>query len=65
MPGYTRGVRRRRNPEYKKVQYALARARNRGDHAAVRALRKQQRSLPSPDPSDPGYRRLRYVQVRR
>ena len=27
----------------------------------MRALRKQQRSLPSLDPHDPGYRRLRYV----
>jgi hypothetical protein len=43
------------------VQRALERARQRGDHAAVRALRKQLRSLPSQDPHDPGYRRLRYV----
>ena len=42
-------------------QDAIARARTRGDHAAVRALRKQLRSLPSQDPDDPGYRRLRYV----
>jgi group II intron reverse transcriptase/maturase len=61
MPEYTRGVRRRGNPEYKRVQNALARARNRGDHAAARALQKQQRRLPTQDPSDPGYRRLRYV----
>jgi hypothetical protein len=27
----------------------------------VRALRKQRRSLPSKDPNDPGFRRLRYV----
>ena len=43
------------------MQYALARARARGEHDAVRALRKQQRGLPSHDPHDPGYRRLRYV----
>jgi group II intron reverse transcriptase/maturase len=61
VPGYTRGVLRGRNPEYRKVQNALARARRRGDHAAERALRKQLRSLPSQDPHDPGYRRLRYV----
>ena len=40
---------------------ALERARKRGDHAAGPALRKQLRSLPSGDPRDPGYRRLRYV----
>ena len=39
IPGYTRGVRRRRNAEYNKVKSAIARARNQGDHAAVRALR--------------------------
>jgi group II intron reverse transcriptase/maturase len=60
LPGYTRGV-RRSNPAYNKVQYRLARARKRGDHAAVRVLRKQLRSLPVQDPNDPGYRRLRYV----
>jgi len=43
------------------VKYALARARKRGDDATVRALRKRLRSLPVKDPSDPGYRRLRYV----
>ncbi len=61
MPEYTRGVRRNSNPEYSRVKNALHRARKRGDHAAVRALRKQQRSLPTLDPQDPEYRRLRYV----
>jgi len=61
VPGYTRGRLRAHNSEYTRVQRALARARRRGDHAEVRALRKQQRSLPSQDPHDPGYRRLRYV----
>jgi group II intron reverse transcriptase/maturase len=61
ISGYTRGVLRKHNPEYQRVQRALARARHRGDRAEVRALRKQLRSLPSLDPQDPGYRRLRYV----
>ena len=61
IPGYTRGVLRRHNPECQRMQRALARARRQGDHAEVRALRKQLRSLPSLDPHDPGYRRLRYV----
>jgi len=61
IPGYTRGVLRKHNPEYAKVQRVLARARRRGDHAEVRALQKQLRSLPSLDPHDPDYRRLRYV----
>jgi len=61
IPAYTRGVRRKQNPEYDRIRRQLYRARDQGDHAAVRALRKQQRSLPRWDPVDPGYRRLRYV----
>ena len=36
-------------------------ARKHGDREKVRELRKRQRLLPSLDPEDPGYRRLRYV----
>lgn len=61
MPEYNRGVLRKPNPEYRRVQSAVIRARHRGDGAAVRELRKRQRSLPSMDPHDPCYRRLRYV----
>ena len=61
MAEHTRGVLRRRDPEYMRVSNALARARARGDHAAARALRKQQRDLPTQDPKDPDFRRLRYV----
>jgi group II intron reverse transcriptase/maturase len=61
IPEYTRGDGRARNPAYREVESAIARARRRGDRTAVRQLRKQLRSLPSLDPQDPGYRRLRYV----
>jgi group II intron reverse transcriptase/maturase len=61
MTEYTRGVRRNSNPEYQSAKNGSWRARKRGDRAAVRALRKQQRRLPTLDPQDPGYRRLRYV----
>jgi group II intron reverse transcriptase/maturase len=61
IPEYTRGRRRAASPAYQKVQKAIARARGAGDRAAVRLLRKQQRSLPAGDPRDPRYRRLRYV----
>ena len=61
IPQYTRGGRRARNPAYRAVQSAIARARHRGDRATERELRKQLRSLPTQDPNDPGYRRLRYV----
>lgn len=61
IPQYTRGTRRKCNPEYDRIQYRLARARKRGDRAAARDLEKQLRSLPASDPMDPGYRRLRYT----
>src|SRR6266496_3392182 len=61
IPEYTRGVSRAPNPAYAKVKNANRRAWHRGDHAAVRELRQQLRSLPSGDPRDPGFRRLRYA----
>ncbi len=61
IPHYTRGKLRKPNPAYVEVANALKGARRRGDRAEVRQLRKQRRSLPSGDPQDPGYRRLRYI----
>jgi len=61
LPRYNRGKRRAKNPAYQTMGNAIARAKRRGDRQAVRALRKQRRKLPSQDPQDPNYRRLRYV----
>jgi hypothetical protein len=61
IPQYTRGERRARNPAYVQASNALARARRQGDEPRARQLRKQLRRMPSQDPGDPGYRRLRYV----
>jgi hypothetical protein len=61
IPAYNRGERRGRNPAYVKATNAVRGARRRGDHSEVRELRKQLRRMPSQDPQDPGYRRLRYV----
>jgi group II intron reverse transcriptase/maturase len=60
IPEYTRGTRRARNPAYRKVEHAIAAARRKGDRALVRSLYRRLHSLPSQDPDDPGYRRLRY-----
>jgi hypothetical protein len=60
IPEYTRGGRRARNPAYLDLQNQLAKARRRGDRPRARALRRRMVSLPSADPDDPGYRRLRY-----
>jgi group II intron reverse transcriptase/maturase len=61
IPEYTRAKLRARNPEYRKVEQAIVRARRRGDRAEVRSLYRRLHSLPSQDPNDPNYRRLRYV----
>ena len=60
IPQYTRGGRKADNPAYGQVRTAMRRARRQGDHAAERALHKQLHRLPSKDPRDPGYRRLKY-----
>jgi group II intron reverse transcriptase/maturase len=61
IPQYTRGGRRARNPAYLQVANELAKARRRGDRTQARVLLKTMRTMPSTDPNDPGYRRLRYI----
>jgi group II intron reverse transcriptase/maturase len=61
IPEYTRGEKRRSEPRYHRVEHRIAKAKRHGDRDAVRALRRLRRRLPSQDPDDPGYRRLRYV----
>ncbi|HEX4862638.1 MAG TPA: reverse transcriptase domain-containing protein, partial [Acidimicrobiales bacterium] len=60
IPEYTRGKLRARNLEYREVERAISKARRREDRALMRSLYKRLHSLPSQDPDDPGYRRLRY-----
>jgi retron-type reverse transcriptase len=60
IPQYNRGKRRARNPAYLELAAALARARRRGDRTQARQLRQRMRNLPSTDPHDLDYRRLRY-----
>ncbi len=61
MPTHTISDYLRNNPEYHRLVDRLTRARQRGDRAAARDLRKRLRELPSRDLMDPGYRRLRYI----
>ena len=61
IPQYTRGARRAEYPAYRRVERSLGRARRRGDRAEARHLTRLMRTLPSTDPMDPGYRRLRYI----
>jgi group II intron reverse transcriptase/maturase len=61
IPQYTRGAVRAANPAYRQVDALLRRARRRGDRAEARRLALEMRTLPSTDPMDPGYRRLKYA----
>jgi len=61
LPKYTQGIRRKKHPEYKSIELKIYRRRKAGRLDEVRQLAKLQSQLPSHDPSDPDYRRLRYV----
>ena len=61
IPQHTRGEVRAANPAYRQADALLRRARRRGDRAGARRLAPEMRALPSTDPMDPGYRRLRYA----
>ncbi len=61
IPAHTRGAARRRNLTWKALNSRASYYRGKGNLAMALALRKQMQHLPSGDPADPGYRRLRYV----
>ncbi|MXX81801.1 MAG: maturase [Chloroflexi bacterium] len=61
IPAHTTGTARRRNPAYTRVRNRRKYHRHVGHHDLARELLKEMQRLPSGDPHDPGYRRLRYV----
>jgi len=61
IPDHTRGETRAVNPAYHRMSARRTLARRRGDRAQARTLLRQMRAMPSNDPTDPGYRRLRYI----
>jgi group II intron reverse transcriptase/maturase len=61
IPAHTRGTRRKRTTEYRRIEYQLATARERGDGEAIRKLRQALRETPTLDYQDPAYARLRYL----
>ena len=61
IPAHTRGTERRRNPEWAALRRRMAAQRKLGNHQEAATLRRKMRELPSKDPFDPSYRRLRYV----
>lgn len=61
MPCYTRGDRKRTNEEYTKLISQSHYQRKKGNVEVAEQLRTQAQHLPSVDPNDPDYRRLKYV----
>ena len=61
IPAHTRGKARKRNRAWVALSERTARQRKLGNHRLAAQLRKQMQQLPSYDPQDPDYRRLRYV----
>src|SRR5215218_1386954 len=61
LPEYNLGRRRRPNRAYQVLEYAIQKAKRHNERDTARELILQRRDLPSQDPNDPHYRRLRYV----
>ena len=61
IPAYTRGTARQKNPAWTRLKNRASYYRKKGDFTLATQLRKQMQHLPSVDPLDPDYRRLRYV----
>lgn len=60
-PEYNRGKVRTASRIYSRLNSQALRARKRGDRETARQRLKEMHRMPSFDPQDPGYRRLRYV----
>lgn len=60
-PKYNRGKARQLNPEWKRLQGLAQRLKKKGLLSEARIARRLMQQVPSLDPQDPNYRRLRYV----
>jgi group II intron reverse transcriptase/maturase len=61
IPAYTRGVRRKPNPDYDTLANRRETLLRQGQREEAQELLQQMQQLPSLDTQDPEYRRLRYV----
>jgi group II intron reverse transcriptase/maturase len=60
LPAHNRGARRTPHRPYMRLWQQAWRLEQQGEREAGQALRRQMKAMPSRDPGDPGYRRLRY-----
>jgi group II intron reverse transcriptase/maturase len=61
LPKYNRGDRRRPNPASVRMRERAKRLEKSGFRDEANQLRRQMKQVPSLDPMDPAYRRLRYI----
>lgn len=61
VPKHHRGERRKRYPPYMALLREAAKQRKSGRYDEAKRLRQQTQRMPSRDPNDPDFRRLRYV----
>jgi group II intron reverse transcriptase/maturase len=61
LPMYNRGDKRKSNVAYTRRNAKVQYLKRKGRHAEAASLRKQNKALPTGDPTDPGYRRLRFL----
>jgi group II intron reverse transcriptase/maturase len=61
IPQYSKGIKRRANPEYARLMNDSHYQRKRGNTERAEELRRQAQAMPSLDVNDPNYRRLKYV----
>jgi len=61
MPKFTKGTARRKNPEYQTCMRFMCKCKKEGKYAEANEARKKAQQMPSYDPTDPNYRRLKYV----
>jgi group II intron reverse transcriptase/maturase len=60
IPQYTKGTKRRVNPEYTRLTKKLSRAKKEGNINLYKRLKKERQQIPYGDPQDPNYSRLKY-----
>lgn len=61
IPQWSRGQQREPHPEYRQLSHRRGRLLKQGRQDEAEALLRQMQQLPSRNPVDPNYRRLRYV----
>jgi retron-type reverse transcriptase len=61
IPKHTKGIERRRNKEYESLVNRANYYQRKGQPEIAKKARQMARQLPSADPHDPNFRRLKYI----